>query len=96
MLSKTGVKCLYLRFLIYNVYFKLWKALFKKGLESNCKYKNILEFNIEKDGGIIFKKKPCKPIFLSHYRKISKIILYFWCTNIVFVDYTLVSQIAGI
>ena len=33
--------------------FKLWKALFKRGLERNSKNKNILEFDVEKDGGII-------------------------------------------
>ena len=33
--------------------FKLWKALFKKGSERNFKNKNVLEFEVEKDGGII-------------------------------------------
>ena len=32
----------------------LWKALFKKRLERNCKSKNVLEFDEEKDGRIIF------------------------------------------
>ena len=35
-------------------HFKLRKALFKMDLERNCKYKNVLEFDVEKDGGIIF------------------------------------------
>ena len=33
--------------------FKLQKALFKRGLERNCKSKNVLEFELEKDGRII-------------------------------------------
>ena len=37
-------------------HFKLRKALFKTGLERNCEYKNILEFDAEKDGGICLKK----------------------------------------
>ena len=32
---------------------KLRKAQFKTGLDRNCKNKNILEFDVEKDGGII-------------------------------------------
>ena len=35
-------------------HFKLWKALFKRGLESNFKNKNVLELDVEKDGGIFF------------------------------------------
>ena len=38
-------------------HFKLRKALFTKGLERNCKNKNTLEFDIEKDDLIFFKKK---------------------------------------
>ena len=34
-------------------HFKLRKVLFKRGLKS----KNVLEFDVEKDGGIIFEKK---------------------------------------
>ena len=34
-------------------HFKLRTALFKRGLERNCKRNNVLEFDIEKDGGII-------------------------------------------
>ena len=33
----------------------LRKTLFKRGLERNCKSKNVLEFDVEKDGGIIFE-----------------------------------------
>ena len=33
------------------------KALFKKGLERNCKSKNVLEIDEEKDGVIIFWQK---------------------------------------
>ena len=33
---------------------KLQTALFKRGSERNCKNKNVLEFDVEKDGGIIF------------------------------------------
>ena len=35
-------------------HFKLRKALFKRGLERNCKNKNVLEFDVEKDGGVVF------------------------------------------
>ena len=34
--------------------FKLLKEIFKRSLERNGKNKNILEFDVEKDGGIIF------------------------------------------
>ena len=37
-------------------HFKLRKALLKRGLERNCKNKNILEFDVE-DGGIFEQKK---------------------------------------
>ena len=30
------------------------EALFKRGLERKCKSKNVLEFDVEKNGGIIF------------------------------------------
>jgi hypothetical protein len=33
---------------------KLWKALFKRSLERNCKSKNVLEFEVEKEGTIFF------------------------------------------
>jgi hypothetical protein len=33
----------------------LRNALFKRGLERNGKNKNGLEFDVEKDGGIIFR-----------------------------------------
>ena len=33
---------------------KLRKALIKKGLEKNGKNKNVFEFDVKKDGGIIF------------------------------------------
>ena len=33
---------------------KLRKALFKRGLERNCESKYVLEFDVEKDGGINF------------------------------------------
>ena len=36
---------------------QLRKSLFKRGLERNGKIKNILEFDEEKDGGIIFGRK---------------------------------------
>ena len=36
---------------------KLRKALFKKGLEGNCKNQNVLVFDVEKDIGIIFGEK---------------------------------------
>ena len=35
-------------------HFKLPKALFKRVLERNCKNRNVLEFDVKKDGGIIF------------------------------------------
>ena len=41
-------------FKIRKPYFKLRKAFFKRGLERNCKNKNVLEFDVEKDVGIIF------------------------------------------
>ena len=44
--------------------FNLRKALFKRGLERNCK-KNALEFDLEKDGGIIFERK--KILFINDY-----------------------------
>ena len=34
--------------------FKLRKTLFKKGLERNCKNKNVLEFDVKKVLGIFF------------------------------------------
>ena len=36
---------------------KLRTALFKRVLERSCKRKNVLEFDVEKDGGIIFEEK---------------------------------------
>jgi hypothetical protein len=41
-------------------HFKMRKALFKRGLERNCKNKNVLEFDEEKNCKMflrIFKKK---------------------------------------
>ena len=35
------------------------------GLERNCKSKNVLEFDIEKDGGIVFLRK--KVLFEKDY-----------------------------
>ena len=35
-------------------HFKLRKALFKKGLERKFKIKKVLEFDVEKVGGVIF------------------------------------------
>ena len=46
-------------FKVRKPYFKLRKALFKRGLEKNGKNKNVLEFDVEKDGGIIFLTKKC-------------------------------------
>ena len=43
-------------------YFKLRKALFKRGLGRNCKGKNVLKFDEEKDSGIIFWKKLFKDV----------------------------------
>ena len=37
--------------------FKLWKAFFKKGLERNCKIKNV--FDVEKDCDILCREKNC-------------------------------------
>ena len=38
-------------------HFKLRKALFKKNYKETVKAKNVLEFDVEKVGGIIFEKK---------------------------------------
>ena len=38
-------------------HFKLQTVLFKRGLERNSKTKKFLEFDVEKDYGIIFYKK---------------------------------------
>ena len=35
-------------------HFKLRKAIFKRRLERNFKIKNALEFDVEKDGWVIF------------------------------------------
>ena len=35
-------------------HFKVRKPHFKRGLERNVKNKKVLEFNIDKDGGMIF------------------------------------------
>ena len=42
---------------IRKPHFKLRKALFKRGLERNGKNRNVLEIDVEKDGGIIFWKR---------------------------------------
>ena len=42
---------------IRKPYFNLRKELFIRSLERNGKNKNDLEFDVEKDGGIIFDKK---------------------------------------
>ena len=36
---------------------KLRNALLIRGIERNCKNKNVLEFDVEKDGGIVFFRK---------------------------------------
>ena len=36
--------------------FKLRKALFKRGLERNCKNKDVLEFDVEKNDRIFFEE----------------------------------------
>ena len=43
-------------------HFKLRKAIFKRGLERN--QKNVLEFDIEKDGRITFSRKKDKKKFI--------------------------------
>ena len=62
-------------------HFKLRKTLFKRGLERKCKNKNVLEFDVEKDGGIIFWKKNClkKIILLS-----LNVIQYKWFSSSLF------------
>ena len=40
-------------FKVRKLYFKMWKALFKRGLVRNGKSKDVLEFDVEKEGGII-------------------------------------------
>ena len=57
-------------------HFKLRKALFKRGLDRTCKNKNILEFDVEKDGGIIFQKKM---ILLKITRKMWQIRIFDIC-----------------
>ena len=37
-----------------NPHFKLCKAFFKIGLERNFKNKNVIEFDLDKDGRIFF------------------------------------------
>ena len=53
------------------------KALFKRGLERNYNNKNVLEFDVEKDGGIIsWEKKRISLkniILLTSIRKDSRI-----------------------
>ena len=51
-------------FKIRKHYFKLRNAIFKRGLERNRNItKNVLEFEVEKDGGIIC----CKKFFNKDY-----------------------------
>ena len=50
-ITKSSTK---FHFKVRKPYFKLWKALFKWGLEIYVKNKNVLEFDVEKDSGIIF------------------------------------------
>ena len=55
------------------------KALFKRGLERNCKNKNVLEFDVKKDGG--FKKKKISS-FQTIEREIQKISFSYKCLKI--------------
>ena len=42
-------------FKVRKSYFKLRKAPFKRGLKWKDKNKNVLELDVEKDGGIFFR-----------------------------------------
>ena len=50
VLMKSGTK---FHIKVRISHFKLRKALSKKGLERNSKNKNVLEFDVVKDGGVI-------------------------------------------
>ena len=53
-------------------HFQLQKALFKRDFERNFKNKNVLEYDVEKDGGFIFK---------DNYFCLKKIILLVGAMN---------------
>ena len=53
-------------------HFQLQKALFKRSFERNCKAKNVLEYDLEKAGWIIFK---------DNYFCLKKIILLVGAMN---------------
>ena len=71
-------------------HFQLQKALFKRGFERNFKNNNVLEFDVEKDGGIIFKDKYfcLKKIILlvgamNQSRFVGSLLFYPLCSSVI-------------